>query len=188
MESHKMGGMLSCIIIRKHFYFMKNINELKALTERVIKQLSDFYDGNSWVTDNFQKKILSLSDDVAMQKAQGSTHSIAALVCHTNAWRNFVLQKLTGNDSYDIEDNSVADWPLPTDWNAIRKEFETCHSDLINAINSFPVQKLNDTVPGRSYSFIYLLNGIVEHDYYHYGQIGAVLAAIKNENKILPYK
>ncbi len=167
---------------------MENINELKALIERVVKQLSDFYDGKSWVTDNFKKKILSLSDDIAMNKVQGNTHSIAALVCHINAWRNFGLQKLTGNDGYDIEDNSAADWPSPTDWSVVCKEFETCHGDLINAIKSFPVEKLNDTVPGRSYSFIYMLNGIVEHDYYHYGQIGAVLAATKNENKILPYK
>lgn len=166
---------------KMYFYFMENIIELKALTERVVKQLSDFYDGNSWVTENIKKKIFSLSNDVAMKKVQGNTHSIAELVCHTNSWRNFVLQKLTGNDSYDIEDNSAADWPSPPDWNTICKEFETCHLDLINAIKSFPVEKLNDTVPGRSYSFIYMLNGIVEHDYYHAGQMGSVLAAIRNE-------
>ena len=166
---------------------MENIVELKALTERIIQQLNNFYNGNSWVTDNFQKKILSLPGDVAMKKVPGNTHSIAALVCHINAWRNFVLQKLTGSDDYDIEDNSLADWPVPVEWDAVCKEFEACHFDLIKAIKTFPAEKLNDTVSKRSYSFIYLLNGIVEHDYYHYGQIGAVLAAIKNENKI-PFK
>ena len=163
---------------------MGNIIESKVLIERVIKQLSDFYDGNSWVAENFKKRIFSLSDDVAMKKVPGNTHSIAELVCHINAWRNFVLQKLTGNDGYDIEDNSAADWPLPNEWNTVRKESETCHGDLINAIRSFPVEKLNDTVPGRSYSFIYMLNGIVDHDYYHYGQIGSLLAAIRKTEEI----
>ncbi len=35
---------------------MENSNELNALKERVIKQLNDFYNSNSWVTDNLKKK------------------------------------------------------------------------------------------------------------------------------------
>ncbi len=158
---------------------MESNIEIKALTKRVIKQLSNFYDGDNWVTDNIITKVFSLASPVALKKVDGHSHSVAELVGHIIAWRNFVVQKLTGNNNYDIDDNSIADWPMPIDWNAIRKEFETCHLDLINAIKSFPVEQLNDTVPGRSYSFVYMLNGIVEHDYYHYGQIGAVLAAIK---------
>ncbi|MDQ6764084.1 MAG: DinB family protein [Bacteroidota bacterium] len=158
---------------------MENKNKLAALAERVTKQLSDFYNGNLWVTENLEKKIFSLSADVTMKKVQGNTHSIAELVCHIIAWRNFGLQKLIANSAYDIEDNSAADWPLPVDWDSVRKEFDLCHHDLLNAIKSFPAEKLNATVPGRSYSFLYLINGIVEHDYYHYGQIGSVLSAIK---------
>ncbi len=159
---------------------MENNNELNPFKERVIKQLNDFYNGNSWVTDNLKKKIFSLPEDIAMQKAPGNTHCIAELVSHINAWRNFVVQKLTGNDDYDIEDNSAADWPIvPANWKKLQKEFETCHTNLVNAIKSLPVEKLQASVPGRIYSFLYLINGIVEHDYYHYGQIGSVLAAIK---------
>ncbi len=114
-----------------------------------------------------------------MENAPGNTHSIAALISHINAWRNFVVQKLIGNSDYDIEDNSTADWPVPVNWLAIQKEFEICHIDLVKAIQSLPVEKLQATVPGRTYTFLFLINGIVEHDYYHYGQVGSVLAAIK---------
>ena len=158
---------------------MENNNELKALTERVIKQLSDFYNGDNWVTDNLEKKVFTLASAMALQKVQGHSHSIAELVGHIIAWRNFGLQKLTGNDDYDIEDNSAGDWPQPIDWDAIRKEFEVCHKDLLAAIKNFPSERWHSTVPLRDYSFMYLINGIVEHDYYHNGQIGSVLAAIK---------
>ena len=56
---------------------MENNNELKALTERVIKQLSDFYNGDNWVTDNLEKKVFTLASAVALQKVQGHIHSIA---------------------------------------------------------------------------------------------------------------
>ncbi len=159
---------------------MENNNELKSLTERVTKQLNDFYNGDNCVTDNLEKKVFSLTPAIALTKAQGHSHSVAQLVSHIAAWRNFVLQKLNGNNDYDIEDNSTTDWPDPVDWNATRKEFEICHQNLLAAIKDFPVEQWHEKVPGRNYSFIYLINGIVEHDYYHYGQIGSVIAAVKN--------
>ena len=158
---------------------MENNVEIKALTERILKQLNDFYDGNSWVTDNMKKKIFSLEPSIAFKKAANHSHSVAQQIAHIIAWRNFVVQKLTGNGNFDIEDNSLNDWPEPSDWNALIKEFKTHHENLIAAIKNFPVEQWNSKVPGRNYSFIYLINGIVEHDYYHYGQIGAVLAAIR---------
>ena len=89
------------------------------------------------------------------------------------------MQKLTGNDHFDIEDNTVADWPKPSEWNALSREYESCHQNLLEAIKNFPVEQLTSKVPGRSYSYMYLINGIVEHDYYHFGQINSLLAAIK---------
>ncbi len=151
--------------------------EIKALTERVIKQLNDFYNGDSWVTDNFEKKVFSLSPAVALKKVHGHSHSVAELVSHIIAWRNFAVQKLSGNNNFDIRDNSTADWPVAVDWIDTCKEFEACHNNLLAAIKNFPVEQWLTKVPGRNYSFVYLINGIVEHDYYHYGQIGSVLAA-----------
>ena len=153
--------------------------ELKPVVDRAKAQLSDFYNGNSWVTNNFKDKVLSIKDTEALIKIQGHSHSVAQLVGHINAWRNFALQKLTGNNGYDIKDESSVNWPEPNDWNVICGEFELCHQNLLTAIENFPVDHWNSRVPGRNYSFIYLITGIIQHDYYHYGQIGSVLAAIK---------
>ncbi len=157
---------------------MENNSEIKAVAERAKAQLAEFYNGNSWVTENFSKKVLFINAGDAFKKMQGHNHSVAQLVEHITAWRNFALQKLTGNDGFDIKDES-ADWPQPNDWNITCKEFEACHNNLLSAMESFSIDRWNSTVPGRNYSFIYLINGIIQHDYYHYGQIGSVLAAIK---------
>lgn len=162
---------------------MRIAGELNALKERIIKQLDGFYNGQNWVADNLDKKIFSLTPIVAMKKVEGYSHSIAELVRHITIWRNFVVQKLMGNDGYDIEIDSSSDWPEPEEWDITREEFDACHQNMINAISNFPVERLNTKVPGRDYSFIFLINGIVEHDYYHYGQIGSVLSAVNKLNK-----
>lgn len=158
---------------------MDNNTEIKAIVERAKKQLKEFYTGNPWVTDNFNKKVLSIKADKALKKIPAHSHSVAELIAHMNAWRNFIIQKLTGNDDYDIEDNSVIDWPKPLDWPAVCKEFELCQQNLLSAISNFPIERWNTTVPARNYSFIHLLYGIIEHDYYHYGQIGSLMAGIE---------
>ncbi len=160
---------------------MEHNNEIKAVVERAKTQLADFYNGNSWVTDNLSKKVFCIVADEALKKIDGHNHSIAQLVGHITAWRNFALQKLTGNNEYDIKDESTRNWPEQNDWNVICGEFELCHQNLLTAIENFPVDRWDTRVPGRNYSFIYLITGIIQHDYYHYGQIGSVLAAI---NKI----
>ena len=154
-------------------------NELRAITGIILHQLNGFYNGNSWVTGNLENKVFSLTQEVAFKKVPGHSHSIAQQVAHIIAWRNFVVQKLTGNDTFDIEDNSSADWPEPVDWEMLHKEFEIGNQKLLDAIKNFPVEKWHSIVPRRNYSFLYLANGVIEHDYYHGGQIGSALAAIK---------
>ncbi len=163
---------------------MENSTEINAVIDRAKTQLVEFYNGNNWVTDNFSKRILSLKQNDALMKMQGSNHSVAELVGHMIAWRNFAVQKLTGNDNYDIEDESKENWNDQNDWNSLCREFELCHQNLLTAIDNFPLDNWNAKVPGRNYSFLYLIYGIIQHDYYHYGQIGSVLAAISKMPQI----
>lgn len=158
-------------------------NEVKAeiVVENIINQFNDFYNGSNWVSRNFKERILSLSEDIARKKIVNHSHSVEQLTAHIIAWRNFGFPKLAGNDDYDIEDNSLADWPVTSNWSSVQQEFDTMHYNFINAVKNFPLRKWDEQVPLRRYSFTYLLNGIVQHDYYHYGQIASLLAAIERE-------
>jgi len=158
---------------------MENNKDIKSIVDRTKTQLVEFYNGNCWVTDNFSNRVLSLTQEIALKKIQGHSHSVAELVGHIVAWRNFAVQKLIGNNNYDIDDESDVNWSDQHDWNTLCSEFESIHKKLISAIENLPINKWNAKVSGRNYSFIYLICGIVQHDYYHYGQIGSVLAAIE---------
>jgi uncharacterized damage-inducible protein DinB len=158
---------------------MKDNSDIKYEIKRISNQLGDFYTGNSWVTDNVSNRVFPITSFAAFKKISGHHHSIAELMCHIIAWRNFAIQKLTGNNEYDIEDNSIADWPVPVEWDTVQNEFEVCHHNLLNAIENFAIEQWHSKVPRRNYTYLFLINGIVQHDYYHYGQIASLLAALK---------
>lgn len=162
---------------------MEEYKEIKAVVENILQQLDGLYNGKSWVTDEIGRNVFSYPESVAFKRIAGHSHSAAEQVVHIIAWRNFAVQKLTGNDDFDIKDNSPQDWPEPQVWPAIQKDFEVCHQNILTAIQNFPIEKWHSIVPLRSYSFLDLINGILEHDYYHFGQINVLLAAIRSMEK-----
>jgi len=145
----------------------------------LLQRLEDFYRGKSWVTDQVGTVVFDMDSTVAFKKITGYHHSVAEQLAHLIAWRNFAVQKFSGNDNFDLEDNSPEDWPEPNDWSQLRDQFAECHQNLLASIRNFDPQKWDALVPLRAYSFLYLANGIIEHDYYHFGQINALLAAIR---------
>lgn len=157
-----------------------NLRNSPLAGESLLQRLENFYNGNSWVTNQVGIGVFDIDSRVAFKKLPGYHHSVAQILAHLIAWRNFGVQKLSGNGNFDIEDNSPADWPVPNDWPQLKDRFVICHKNLFMAISNFDPEKWDSRVPLREYSFLYLANGIIEHDYYHFGQINALLAAIRN--------
>lgn len=150
---------------------------MNTFKQNIIHQLNEFYSGDPWVTENFEHKVAILDAGTAMNKVPGFSHNIAGIVNHMTAWRYFGIKKLNGDAEFDIIDNTVADWPEVDSWELTLINFFQSQQDLVSALNGFSEDKWYDTVPRRSYNFAYLLNGILQHDYYHYGQIGCLIAA-----------
>jgi uncharacterized damage-inducible protein DinB len=151
----------------------------KPFIQNIRHQLVDFYEGSLWVTEAFKTKVAPLPGEIALWKKPPFVYSIAGQVAHMAAWRNFVHQKIVHNDGFDIEDNSPQDWPPVNDWREVLKTFEKTQEYLLTDLHNFEAGRLDAIVPGRSYNFAHLLNGLVQHDLYHYGQIGTILAVIK---------
>jgi uncharacterized damage-inducible protein DinB len=150
---------------------------MNTLKEHIIHQLNEFYGGDQWVTENFEKKVAVLEAEAALKRIPGFNHNIAEIVEHMAAWRYFGFRKLQGDIEFDIVDNTAADWPEAETWDLTLNNFYQSQCSLIKALNEFPAERLGDNVPRRSYDFAYLINGILQHDYYHYGQIGCLIAA-----------
>lgn len=141
-----------------------------------IEQLKGFYKGTNWVGVGAEEKLGSIDFEKAVHQQINNKHTIYQILEHMLAWRNLLLQRLRGNNGFDIEQNGPEDWQLhantsPADWHDLRQAFHQSQVDLIDELRKRDDRLLDQMVPTRHYNFRYLINGVIQHDFYHLGQI-----------------
>ena len=139
---------------------ISDVQKIRKLVERS-------FDQQPW----YGPSVMDTLKDITPQKATNrlpESHSIVELVCHMTSWRNFVTDQLLGKPREVSEDEN---FPKPGSWDEALTGLRKSQVDLLNALDSFPENRLNEKVPLREYRFHFMLNGIVQHDIYHIGQI-----------------
>ena len=94
--------------------------------QRIRELLIRTYEGDAWHGPSVQSVIADLSTSQALRRA-GDRHNAAELVYHMSAWRNFVAQRLSGNDSYELSESenwSIVNYLSDEDWQLAQ---ETLH-------------------------------------------------------------
>ena len=158
-------------------------NRVNALLETV----SEAFDGTPWYGDPLMQKLKQIAfEDVNLRVKYGA-QSIAGLTQHLINWRIFMLKKLAGDAVFDIELNSEADWPTleitsEAAWNDLLNDLQDTQDQLLKQLKKDTIA-LDAVTPGRSYSLEYLILGVVQHDIYHAGQIGALHAQIVRQKQ-----
>jgi uncharacterized damage-inducible protein DinB len=103
-------------------------------------------------------------------------HTIWELVLHIAAWDDVVLRRLTG---VAVTLSGAQNFPsIPdaseTAWRKALVQVQRVHEELVEAVAVFPDSRLDEIVPGKKgahYTFYYMLQGVVQHELYHAGQI-----------------
>ena len=139
---------------------LSDLQKIKKLIERS-------FDQQPWYGPSIIATLKDISSNKAFNRLPES-HSIIELVCHMTAWRKFVIDQLRGNPR---EINEAENFPPPTTWEDAMTALQQSQADLLKAIDSFPEDRLNEKVPLREYCFYFMLNGLIQHDVYHLGQI-----------------
>ena len=149
-------------------------------TKELIELLEQTFDGNPWYGNSVIKNLEKIQDcDPNNSFKKGN--SIGQILEHMIAWRIFTIEKLKGNSEYLVEMNSKDDWNKEgnysdTDCQRLIDKLKETQKELISLIKKKSSDAwLSEKVPGSKYHFHYLLNGIIQHDIYHVGQI-AILA------------
>jgi uncharacterized damage-inducible protein DinB len=135
---------------------------------RIINTLKHTFEKNAWHGPAVLEVLEGITDEHAHQKI-GDSHSIIQLVTHMTAWRNYVIEKLNGNDAFELTDEQ--NFPDEKNWNQAVANLIASQQKLITALSTTSVEKLNEKVPGREFKFYVMLHGIIHHDVYHIGQI-----------------
>ena len=145
---------------------------------RIADQLRRAFDGEAWHGDSLLEVLKGVPAERASARPIKNAHSIWELLLHIAAWDSAVRRRMTG---VPVTLSDAENFPPVTDtseaaWAKSLAEVRRTHEQLIAAVSALPDARLYEMVPGKEkegahYTFYYMLQGVVQHELYHAGQI-----------------
>lgn len=137
-------------------------------------RLREVYLDGRWIANtNYKDQLLSLNKEQAIKQA-GNLNTIAALTYHINYYLEGILNVFNGG-KLEISDQYSFDLP-PIETDA---DWEKLVHSLLNNAEKFAdtVAKMDDQIFDQVFvdekydSYLRNIQGVLEHSYYHLGQI-----------------
>jgi uncharacterized damage-inducible protein DinB len=130
-----------------------------------------------WIANtNFKDQLESVSWEQATQKI-GSLNTIAALTYHVNYYLGGILNVLKGG-KLEIRDKYSFDLPpieSETDWKKLIDEFVVNSENFVKEVAKLPESQLDEPFVDEKYgTYLRNIEGVIEHGYYHLGQISLI--------------
>jgi uncharacterized damage-inducible protein DinB len=158
---------------------MKRSKELASRLEEVL--LNGYWIANI----NYKQQIESLTWEQAIYKVE-NLNSIAALTFHINYYLEGILNVLKSGN-LEIKDQYSFDMPPITsesDWNQLKSEFIENAETFIKKVANLPDYKLDEAFVDTKYgTYLRNIDGIIEHSYYHLGQISMIKKLTTEPNR-----
>jgi hypothetical protein len=138
-----------------------------------------------WIANtNFKEQIESVSWREATTKID-ELNTIALLTFHVDYYLGGLNQVFDGG-TLDIKDKFSFDMPAITsdeDWQELKKQFIINAEKFVNHINNMTEEKINsDFIDSRYGTYLRNIDGMLEHAYYHLGQISLIKKMILKKN------
>jgi len=147
----------------------------------LIENLGTVYGKEPWYGDS----IKTIDPKKVFSKPKENAHCIAELLSHIIGWREFVFQKLLGNKDFDVDQDASFNWRLidnneNTAWKNLLDALEKNQNEITKILESKDDSFLNEPVPGRNFNMEFLVEGIIQHDIYHLGQISILKKLVQD--------
>lgn len=140
----------------------------------IANRLREVLLNGQWIANtNFKEQILSLNWKQATQKV-GELNTIAAITFHINYYLKGLLHVFNGGElnisdkySFDLpEIHSEMDWKIQVD------DFLTNSEKFVEQVEQLPDNLLDQPFVDEKYgSYLRNIEGVIEHSYYHLGQV-----------------
>lgn len=138
-----------------------------------------------WAGDAYSSKIDSLTEHEAFRRPVPGVHTVAELLSHVLAWRRDSMAKISGIGPSPLGMDSYEDW-IPNEdlmekgWEHLKQEFYASVNTLCELLAERDDSFLLGRPKGDERSYGFILDGLINHDIYHLGQIGMVLKLIRS--------
>jgi hypothetical protein len=130
-----------------------------------------------WIANtNFKEQIESVNWEQATQKVE-NLNTIALLTFHINYYLAGILNVFDGG-TLDIRDKYSFDLPeirTEDDWIKLVRDFLSNSEKFIKHVEQMNDQTLDQPFVDEKYgSYLRNIEGVIEHSYYHLGQISLI--------------
>lgn len=149
--------------------------------ERIREQLKRAFEGHAWHGPSVMEVLSDVSAQQAAARVFPAAHTIWELTLHIGAWEGACLTRLHGERA---ELSDAEDWPAVTEttesaWQRCKSNLEDGNLKLRDAIASLDEQRLDEPILSGMPSVYITVQGVVQHDLYHAGQIAILKKALK---------
>ena len=151
------------------------------MTTTHTQRIADWYHAvtvkGAWHGPSVADLLARTSPELATTPPRPRAHPISALLQHLLLWNERIR---LASDAHPLPrweaEKEWAEPPIPwpellTLWNQSREVLE-------QHIRNFPIDQLSKQVPGRTYPYEFMFEGIVHHTIYHSGQIAMILSML----------
>ena len=152
-------------------------------TFEIAKRFREVILNGTWVANtNYKHQLTGLDWKIATAKFQ-SLNTIAVLAQHIHYYINGVKNVFKGG-SLDIKDKYSFDFPpmhSQDDWENFLTRFWNDAEEFASLIEQMPEEKLNEKFVDEKYgTYQRNIDGMIEHSYYHLGQIVLLKKMVAN--------
>ena len=146
--------------------------------QSIIRNLQNSLNGEPW----FGRPVYVILEEVDVSKVcinpGNSCHSLIELLYHMITWAEFCLKQLEKASPQEMKEVESRDWreidSKNLTWKNGMGEFRKIHEQIISVLDTKEDSFLKEIVPGREFNFRFMLNGLIQHNIYHLGQIAYV--------------
>jgi len=152
--------------------------------QQLIHNLKNVNLAKPWYGSGFNASIKEYNTELLSDKSL-TGKSILEIALHLVSWRAFVLAKLDGDANFDIVIDAPLDWPSEDghSWEDVTKKLDESLEALITRLVILDDSLLSAIVPGKSYTFRYMLDGLIYHDVYHLGQMNLIHSTLSKRKR-----
>ncbi|MCG9970517.1 DinB family protein [Christiangramia crocea] len=154
--------------------------------KELANRLAEVLLNGGWIANtNYKSQIEAVTWKQATQKI-GTLNSIAALTFHVNYYLAGIINVFKGG-GLEIRDKYSFDMPpieSQSDWERLRSEFIINSEILVQEISELADSKPDEPFADEKYgTYLRNIEGVIEHSYYHLGQISLLKKMITETDK-----
>lgn len=143
-------------------------------SKQLTKRFTDLFLDGKWIANtNYREQLTAISFEVAIKQIE-DLNTIAKLTYHINYYLKGILNVFNGGD-LEIRDKYSFDLPVmitETDWENLVNELIRNATIFAEHIEAMSIEKLESPFVDEKYgSYRRNIEGVIEHSYYHLGQI-----------------